>query len=339
MPVTRSISKTAAPVAATRNAPISREYLPRVASADNICVQPSDLTQPNKKVGNSIMGVGIVVPLMLVGAMTSWLVHVSAEMDKEAASGGPNPIKAVSIGYPLAALVLYPSIVYFGVKLMDGREPFEISKYVFVYNMYQCVLNGFVVGVMIYEFVNNPLYTTRYGFLPWGNGVQSGYGGFRMSWLVWLHYNNKYLELADTLWMVIKKKNNQITFLHCYHHILLIWVWWHCCSTEPSGESWFGACVNSLIHVYMYGYYTMSLLKWDVEFMKIYMTTCQMLQFVICLAHASFVCYQTLYGTDLKGYFPLVLCADQAFVMINMLFLFGHFFYKSYILQKRKSIK
>jgi len=307
-----------------------------MASADNLCVQPSDMVQANKKTGNSIRGPGLVMPIMLVGAMTSWLVYVSAAMDKESA-GGADPIRSVSIGYPLAALVLYPSIVYFGVKFMDSREPFEITKYVFVYNMYQCVLNGFVVGLMIWEFAHNSWYSMRYGFLPWGNRMQNGYAGFRMSWLVWLHYNNKYLELMDTMWMVLKKKNNQISFLHCYHHILLIWVWWHCCSTEPGGEAWFGACVNSLIHVYMYGYYTMSLLKWDVEFMKIYMTTCQLLQFVICLAHATFVGYQTLYGSDLKGYYPVVMCYDQAFVMINMLYLFGQFFYKSYIKNAKRS--
>ena len=311
----------------------SKGSLPKILSSDNICVQPSDLAVTNDKPDTSFFGAGIISPLILVSLMTFWLIYVSKEMDTEAAAGDPNsyPVKQVSIAFPITALVLYPTIIFFGLKYMENREPFEIQKYVFVYNMYQCVLNAFIVGAMIWEFNKNPWYSTRYGFLPWGNRVQPGYAGFRMTWLVWLHYNNKYLELLDTLWMVLKKKKNQITFLHCYHHILLIWIWWHCCSNESGGEAWFGACVNSLIHVYMYGYYTMSLLKWKVEFMKIYMTTCQMIQFIICLGHAVFVIYHTAYGTELRGYYPLFLCFDQAFVMINMLFLFGHFFYKSYM--------
>jgi elongation of very long chain fatty acids protein 4 len=310
--------------------------LRKVSSTDNmICGQPSDLVVA-KTNDVSLIDSQLLAPLLAAGAMVYWLYTVSISMQEEARAGDPNsyPVKSVSIAYPLAALVLYPSGVYFGMRLMDGREPFEIQKYVFVYNMYQCVVNAWVVYEMVMEVLRNPWYTVRYGFLPWGNKVQPGFAGFRMSWLVWIHYNNKYVELLDTLWMVLKKKKDQISFLHCYHHILLIWVWWHCCSTESGGEAWFGACVNSLIHVYMYGYYTMSLLKWSVEWMKIYMTTCQILQFVICLAHAIFVFYQTTYGDELRGYIPWEMCADQAFVMVNMLFLFGKFFYKSYV-QKR----
>ena len=100
------------------------------------------------------------------------------------------------------------------------------------------------------------------------------------------------------------------------------------CSISPGGESWFGACINSLIHVYMYGYYTLALLKIPVNFMKIYMTSCQMIQFVICLCHA---CYVAFYSKTC----PFELCCDQAFVMTNMLYLFGKFFYKSYIADKK----
>eukprot|EP00605_Chrysophyceae_sp_TOSAG23-4_P000898 GSChrysophyteH1.ASY1.ANO1.989.1 assembled CDS len=257
-------------------------------------------------------------------------------MKEEARAGDPDvyPVKSSSIVFPAVATILYPAVIYFGRMYMENKKPFEIRHWVFMYNVYQCVLNAWTVIEMIREFVSNPWYRCIYTVLPWGNKVQPGYAGFRMSWLVWLHYNNKFVELLDTVWMVLRKKNNQITLLHCYHHILLIWVWWHCCSVESGGEAWFGACVNSLIHVYMYGYYTMSLLKWRVEWMKIYMTSCQLLQFVICLVHASYVYYQTTYGAELRGYIPWEMCADQAFVMVNMLGLFGHFFYKSYIKQR-----
>ena len=93
----------------------------------------------------------------------------------------------------------------------------------------------------------------------------------------------------------------------------------------------------------MYGYYTMSLIKWNVEWMKIYMTTCQILQFVICLIHAVYVYYQAsgyefLGGNSgLTGYIPWEMCLDQAFVMLNMLYLFGQFFYKSYIKKANKA--
>lgn len=156
----------------------------------------------------------------------------------------------------------------------------------------------------------------------WGNAPQrDAQKGFTISFLVWLHYNNKFVELLDTFWMVLKKKDKQISFLHCYHHILLIWVWWYCCRVEPTGESWFGACVNSLIHVIMYGYYTMALLNIPCPW-KRWITNCQMLQFAVCLTHAGYVFY--------RDEMPRGLSYAQAWVMVNMLYLFGRFYVESY---------
>ena len=319
-------------------------FSPQVNSMDNLCEQPRDLRDICEVQDASSDGGGLgfskqfFVPLVVEITFLYFLWKESSSMEKESKDGDPSayPVKDVSIVYPVSALVLYPAMIYLGKEYMKDKQPFQIRHWIFMYNMYQCVLNAWTVYEMIKEFYTNPHYKCIVGFLPWGSKVQPGYKGFRMSWLVWIHYNNKYVELLDTVWMVLRKKNKQITLLHCYHHVLLIWVWWHCCSIESGGEAWFGACINSLIHVYMYGYYTLSLLKWKVEWMKIYMTTCQMLQFVVCLIHASFVYYQTTYGTDLQGYNDPRLCADQAFVMVNMLALFGHFFYKSYM-QKSSS--
>jgi elongation of very long chain fatty acids protein 4 len=300
--------------------------MPKILSQDKICEQPSEMSYPPTK---PLITPGILVPLGMVAGFVYWLVKTSEEMDAMArADPSKNPVLDVWIQVPIAAMTIYVVAVFFGKKIMADREPLEIQQYVFVYNLYQVILNIWTVYEMIKEVYVNPWYTLKHGFLPWGHRPQPGYEGYRISFLVWVHYNNKFVELLDTIWMVLKKKNNQITFLHCYHHMLLIWVWWHCCSIAPGGEAWFGACCNSLIHVYMYGYYTLALLKIPVNFMKIYMTSAQMIQFVVCLCHASYVAY---YQTS-----PFALCVDQAFVMTNMLYLFGKFFYKSYMKSSSK---
>jgi hypothetical protein len=95
------------------------------------------------------------------------------------------------------------------------------------------------VGAMLYEVATNPHFKGL-----WGNVAQIDSNAFNISFLgityllthllihlltylltqsVWVHYNNKYVELLDTVWMVLKKKNDQVSFLHCYHHLLLIW--------------------------------------------------------------------------------------------------------------------
>jgi elongation of very long chain fatty acids protein 4 len=300
--------------------------IPKIMSQDKICEQPSANIVPSKP----LFTASILVPCLFVASFLYWLFQISAEMDLEAqkmsSESRASPIKEVWLIAPITASIVYPIVVLGGKHIMSNYEPFDIQQYMFIYNLYQVLLNIWTVYEMCKEVYTNPWYSFKYGFLPWGHHSQPGYSGYRIQYLVWVHYNNKFVELLDTLWMVLKKNNKQISFLHCYHHMLLIWVWFHCCMVDPGGEAWFGACINSLIHVYMYGYYTLSLLKFPVGFMKIYMTSCQMLQFVICLIHASYVAYYR--------YVPLELAFDQAFVMVNMLGLFGQFFYKSYIKSK-----
>ena len=56
---------------------------------------------------------------------------------------------------------------------------------------------------MLYEVFTNPIFNGM-----WGNTVVSGARGYNISFLVWAHYNNKYVELLDTVFMVLRKKNN-----------------------------------------------------------------------------------------------------------------------------------
>jgi len=129
------------------------------------------------------------------------------------------------------------------------------------------------------------------------------------------------------IFSVTRKKNEQISFLHCYHHILLIWAWFLVCKVEAGADCYFGAVVNSFIHVIMYGYYTLALLNIPCPW-KRWITNCQMVQFVICFTHAAYSYY--------VNHLPRILPAFQMFVMTNMLVLFGNFYVKSYLSKKPK---
>jgi len=231
-----------------------------------------------------------------------------------------DPFKQVWVIGPIFFTFVYLGVVYFGQKWMKNKQPFQIQPYVFTYNLYQCILNLWCVVAMIWEVYSNPHFTGI-----WGNSPQKTIDGYRITFLVWVHYNNKYIELLDTLWMILKKKDKQISFLHCYHHVLLIWAWFFVCRFEAGGDCYFGATVNSFIHVIMYGYYTLALLKISCPW-KQWITNCQMLQFCACLAHSIYVL--------IKGNMPWELPAVQAFVMINMLILFGQFYVKAYSKKK-----
>ena len=265
---------------------------------------------------------GILIPLYLTAGYLYLLKIMADSLSLEAEH---DPFKRVWMSGPIIFTILYLVIIFFGKKIMKDRPEYQIKPYIFTYNLYQCILNLWCVIAMIHEVYTNSWFTS-----PWGNTPQPGAEGFRISFLVWIHYNNKYVELLDTLWMILRKKNQQISFLHCYHHILLIWSWFFVCRIETGGDAYFGACVNSLIHVIMYGYYTLALLGISCPWKK-WITNCQMLQFCACLAHSIYV-YR-------KGNLPAILTFLQGFVMINMLILFGNFYIKSYLIKKPKKDK
>lgn len=289
----------------------------KVESTDGIC-----LTKPEQDTEN-IFTSALVVPMLLVVVYVYFLTLMADSLETQSKeSGDIDPFKTVWWSGPACFSLAYLLMVKFGVDYMKTRKEFQIKPYIFTYNLYQCVLNIWCVGAMIYEVYSNPHFTA-----PWGNSPQKFPGGFRIAFLVWVHYNNKFVELLDTVWMVLRKKNNQISFLHCYHHVLLIWSWFFVCRFEAGGDCYFGATVNSFIHIIMYGYYTLALLNVPCPWKK-WITNCQMLQFMLVLCHSIYVVY--------KGNMPIELPLVQAFVMVNMLVLFGQFYVKSYMTKKSK---
>jgi len=221
-----------------------------------------------------------------------------------------------SVLVPLTASVLYLSLIYFGKKYMANREAINVKNYMFTYNLYQTVLNAWCVYSFIAEIF-------KQGYPVWGNLLHTT--NFQMGFLIWIHYNNKYVELLDTFFMVVRKKDRQISFLHVYHHVLLIWAWFAVCKFGCGGDAYFGAMANSFIHVIMYGYYLMALLNIPCPW-KHYITQLQLVQFVVCLINA-------LYNL-ITGQYPYYLCFIQIFVMMNMLVLFVNFYKQNYTPKK-----
>jgi len=54
---------------------------------------------------------------------------------------------------------------------------------------------------------------------------------------VWWYYFSKMIEFCDTFFFILRKKNNQLTFLHVYHHSTMFSLWWIGIKWVPSGSS------------------------------------------------------------------------------------------------------
>lgn len=198
----------------------------------------------------------------------------------------------------LICSIITSGLYLYGVQKLktyyETRAPVNVNKYLItLYNGYQILANRYIAENLFKELNGN----------VWGIGIPDTP---KIRNLVFLHHLTKYVDLIDTLLIILRKKNNQLSFLHVYHHstVLIIWAW--VVSTWPkegTAAYVYGAWINSWIHVGMYAYYLCTTLNLQVPiFLKKSVTFCQIAQFVTCIIHAI----AALLIDETKYYYNLV---------------------------------
>ena len=98
-------------------------------------------------------------------------------------------------------------------------------------------------------------------------------------------------------------------------------------SLFPGGDAYFGALLNSFIHVMMYGYYALALLKIRCPWKK-YLTQAQLLQFTLVVIYSFFSGFMwPKEERQPKHYLCLVI---QVWEMASLFALFSFFYMKAY---------
>lgn len=79
-----------------------------------------------------------------------------------------------------------------------------------------------------------------------------------MNKITWWFYVSKGLELIHSLFIVLRKKFQKLSFLHLYNHSTLFPIWWLCTAYFANGAIAVGALINSLMHILMHFYFVVS---------------------------------------------------------------------------------
>ncbi|XP_053500128.1 elongation of very long chain fatty acids protein 4b isoform X1 [Ictalurus furcatus] len=146
--------------------------------------------------------------------------------------------------------VLYLLFLWAGPRYMQHRDAFKLRKTLIIYNFSMVLLNFYICKELLlgsraagYSYLCQPV-----NYSNDGNEV-------RIASALWWYYISKGVEFLDTVFFIMRKKFNQISFLHVYHHCTMFILWWIGVKWVPGGQSFFGATINSGIHVLMYSYY------------------------------------------------------------------------------------
>ncbi|KAJ3125499.1 hypothetical protein HK100_010769 [Physocladia obscura] len=226
-----------------------------------------------------------------------------------------NPVHA------LLAVILYGFVILSGCQIMKGFNKFTLKSYSWWHNLILTALSLYTAvkvvllshsnGIRIYAFLNN---------------VNHSPSGLQLAKVCWLFYFAKFPELLDTVIMMLKKNNRQISFLHVYHHSTILFMMWLVVTWAPGGEFCLSVFLNSSVHVVMYGYYLLSSMGIkQVSVIKYYITGMQMTQFLILLTQAIFDSVSEYLHPGSTN-FPSQIAQINISYMVTMLMLFGNFY-------------
>ncbi|KAJ3224314.1 hypothetical protein HDU81_008635 [Chytriomyces hyalinus] len=187
--------------------------------------------------------------------------------------------------YALLLIVTYLVVIHSGVVVMKSFQRVNVSTLAFWHNIFLTWLSAYMGFGILSEAVRN-----RYSVFR--TPVDDSPNGWPMAKMLWLFYVSKIFEFVDTLIMVLKKNNHQISFLHLYHHSSILLVTGVSVFYSPGGEVYLSSMLNCFVHVIMYGYYFLSSMNVkQVVFIKKYITMIQLTQFCINLVQATFIAF------------------------------------------------
>ncbi|RUS74437.1 hypothetical protein EGW08_017802 [Elysia chlorotica] len=210
--------------------------------------------------------------------------------------------------------ILYVFMVLISGKWQKVSSPLELKGLLVVHNLSCCITSFITFAAFCMALYNHG---SIYGKTddPFLVSV------FKLYWIT------KIIELLDTVFMMLRHRSRQISFLHVYHHASMLLLSDMAYRFYPWQSIATFLCVNSLVHVVLYLYYGLTALnpdnppRWKKE-----VTQIQILQFVVGLTIAGY------------GHIYHQFCVYSMMYGLTMIYLFSNFYYHAYIKKRHTEV-
>ncbi|CAF4754625.1 unnamed protein product [Pieris macdunnoughi] len=227
--------------------------------------------------------------------------------------GSPAPVLLIMATYWLFVIKVGPSV-------MSKRSPLTLRNIMAAYNFGQIILAFAIFSKGAAFMWNNGFIQTECIMenIELKHSVTNG---------VYLYLITKITELLDTVFFILRKKYNQASFLHIYHHSITVLSTWIALKYEPNTNSTlFVGTLNSFVHIIMYTYYALSAYPQLTKYLwwKKYITKLQLVQFAMMIVHLL-IEYNV---TKCKPSY--VIMSIMLFNLVFFLYLFSNFYSKTY---------
>ncbi|XP_076755205.1 very long chain fatty acid elongase 1-like [Xylocopa sonorina] len=236
---------------------------------------------------------------------------------------------------PVPVLLITFSYLYFvlrcGPRFMKDRTPYKLKGFIRCYNIFQIMSNAWAV----YAILEAGWYDDYFLYCVHEEKFLRTPQTYKFTIITWYLLYLKIIDYIETGLFVLRKKNNQISFLHLFHHVSTVIFGWLCIKYFISGMGMTVPLVNSVIHVIMYTYYLLSSFGPSMQKLtapiKPFITIAQMVQFVFLSMHAVRAYIPGCPGQEINAGILIVL------LIINFI-LFYDFYHKSYVKKQKQKL-
>ncbi|XP_011883080.1 PREDICTED: elongation of very long chain fatty acids protein AAEL008004-like [Vollenhovia emeryi] len=178
-----------------------------------------------------------------------WNTGLSHPVSRDWFVSSPFPLLLLTVGY------LY-FVLYAGPRYMKNRTPFKLRTVILIYDLIQILANLWLLKQQ-YE-AGCFVILTEISVKNCWRQYASIFDVPKLHIAGWYGLLLKIFDFIETCIFVLRKKQNQVSVLHVYHHISNVTFVWIALKYFMDVRTAYVTIVNCIVHVIMYMYYFIS---------------------------------------------------------------------------------